>query len=129
MRIILATVLCAIGISYGNGAFADAPTCHTYSSGPYCSYHGIVKNAYVNDSSWILLYFDTPLDLNAVASVGLTGVTSPGACIYKFTDNVEFARAFYASILSAQARGSRVSVQMRGSSESYIKCDRIWVDP
>lgn len=108
-------------------ANADAPTCATHSSGPYCSYKGIVQRVYVNSSNWILLYFDTSLDLNEVASVGLSGITISSACIYRFTDNPDYAKAFYASILSAQASGTRISVQMRGGISGYLQCDRIWV--
>lgn len=127
-KIIATAILGAMATCHGSSALADAPTCHTHSSGPYCSYHGIVHKAYVNENNWILLYFDTALNPSAVAAVRLTNVTNYNACIYKLTDNADFAKAFYASILAAQARDARITVHMREGSSGYLQCDRIWVD-
>jgi len=42
-------------------------------------------------------------------------------------DNPDYAKSLYASMLSAQARGATVSVQLWGVSAGYMKMDRIWV--
>lgn len=43
------------------------------------------------------------------------------------SENLEFAKMFYVSILQAQARDASVSVQMSTVSNGYQKADRIWV--
>lgn len=102
-------------LAFAPGAEAAAPTCQTHSSGPFCKYSGTVSKAYVNSSNSILLNFDSPMDLAAPASVGIGGITKATAALISLTDTPDFAKAAYATMLSAQARGMPVSVQMRGN--------------
>jgi len=114
-------------IAISDRAAADAPYCHTHTSGGYCQYRGTVKQIYVNNGNRILLYFDTPLDLSQPANVGISGITRHTAASVVIDDNPEFAKFFYSSALAAQASGRRIIVQMRGNSSGYLKIDRIWV--
>lgn len=108
-------------------ARANAPSCSEHSSGPYCSYSGKVARAYVNTSNTILLYFDTPLDLSQPSNVGISGITSTVAAAFPLSDNPEFGKMLYSTMLTAQARGARIVVQMRGRHGGYLKIDRIWI--
>ncbi|WP_251359709.1 hypothetical protein [Kangiella sp. TOML190] len=42
-------------------------------------------------------------------------------------DNPEFAKLFYSTALSANAQNKKVSIQMRGTYDGYLKADRIWL--
>ena len=108
-------------------AHAGAPTCAVHSGTPYCSYTGRVVRAYVNSSNTILLYFDTPFDLAIPTSVGYDGITANFAAAISLTENPEWAKAAYATMLAANARGATVAVQMRGRIGGYAKIDRIWL--
>lgn len=108
---------------------AGAPQCYPWNSSGYCQYTGLVARAYANSGNWLLLYFDTPMDLNAPATVGLSGVTVNSAALYVMTENPDFAKALYASLLSAQARGATVTVQMSTVEYGYLHIDNIWVNP
>jgi hypothetical protein len=111
-----------------NAALASAPQCYPWRSSGYCQYTGQVSQAYANANGWILMFFDTPIDLNAPATVGLTGVTVNNASLYVMTENPDFARSLYASLLSAQARGAMVTVQMSTVADGYLHIDNIWVN-
>lgn len=120
--------ICSIAVlllSVALDAESDAPVCHAHSGGPYCSYTGFVKHAYVNEANTVLIYFDTDLDLAAPTAVGMTGITSASACSHSLS--TEFGKMLYASALSAQARAVKITMQMRQQNSSYLKCDRIWV--
>lgn len=106
---------------------ADSPTCNISSAGPYCRYEGTVAQLYVNSSNRILLYFDTPLDLSLSTSVGITGVRNSRAATVMIDDNPTFAQYFYSTALAAQARGSRIVIQMQVVSSGLLMADRIWV--
>jgi hypothetical protein len=108
-------------------AGAAAPTCNLYNGQGYCDYNGRVTQVYMNSANQILQYFDTAMPPSAPAAVGITGISNYLAAIYALTDNVEFGRALYASLLSAQARGPTIAVQMWGVAAGYAKIDRIWV--
>jgi hypothetical protein len=108
-------------------ANAGAPQCSTWNGQGYCQYVGRVSSAYVNDGNQIILYFDTPMDPGAPASVGISGVSVYSAATYRMTDNMDFGKALYASLLAAQSRGATVEVQMWGVYAGYLKIDRIWV--
>ncbi|MEM7278907.1 MAG: hypothetical protein AAF385_12350, partial [Pseudomonadota bacterium] len=75
----------------------------------------------------VLMYFDTALDLNAPANVGITGVSSSIAGSFSLTEFPEYAKTAYATLLAAQARGATVSIQMRGTIGGYLKIDRVWI--
>lgn len=108
-------------------AVAGAPTCQFSGSSPYCQYTGKVTRVYINQWNTILLYFDTPMDLTQPANVGFEGITSANAAAYPLSDNPDFGKLLYASILSAQARGAKIIVQMRNRHGGYLRIDRIWV--
>lgn len=110
-------------------AEAGAPACYTYGSAGYCQYDGLVARAYINSGNFLLIYFDAPLNLSSVASVGITGVTQADACGFPITENPDYAKMLFAAALAAQARGATVSLQLWGSASGYIRCDRIWTNP
>lgn len=108
-------------------ATAGAPICQPYNGQGYCQYTGRVYQAYINSGGEILLYFDTVMPATAPGSVGITGVSNFGATIYRMADNPDYAKLLYASLLTAQARGATIQVQMWGTHAGYMKLDRIWV--
>jgi hypothetical protein len=121
-----AGILLALLLS-GN-SWADQPTCQYTSGGaPFCSYQGKVTKAYINDQGMVLLYFDQNMDSSAPGSVGISGVSRNFAAAYPVAEDPEFAHMLYASMLSAQAAGKRVTIQMRDTYGGYLKIDRIWV--
>jgi hypothetical protein len=109
-------------------ASAGAPVCYPYGSSGYCQYNGRVAQAYINAYSEILMYFDTPANPADISAVGLTGVSNYQAARYHTVANPEFGKALYASLLSAQARGATVTVQMHSTGGGYLQIDRIWVN-
>lgn len=117
-------LLILLGFSFSINA--GTPTCHTHPSGNYCQYTGKVKEIYVNSSDWILLYFDTPLDVNVPQGLGINAVRG-GAAIVKISNNPEFAKLFYSTALTAQASGRDVTIQLRGVQSGYLQADRIWL--
>lgn len=122
-------VILAIALStslLSSPASAAAPQCYTYSGGAYCQYDGKVNRAYINAYGQIILYFDAPMAPNTPGAVGISGVSVNDAAIYPVTENPDFAKALYATLLAAQARGSTVSVQFVSSHSGYLKMDRIW---
>lgn len=118
-------ILIALGAS--STASAAAPVCAVYNGQGYCEYNGRVAQAYINAYNQILLYFDAPVSPASLSAAGITGVSSYGAAIYRVTDNPEYARALYATLLAAQARGATISVQLWGTHDGYLKMDRIWI--
>lgn len=117
-------VLASLGSS---PAMASAPGCYTYSGQGYCQYTGRASQVYVNSNGEIILYFDTPMPASAPASVGITGVSVLNAALYRLSDNPDYGKLLYASLLSAQARGATIQVQLWGVNGGYMKLDRIWV--
>lgn len=109
------------------GAIASF-TCSTSLGVGYCNYTGPVSRAYVNASGAILLYLDTPFDLSLPASQGISGVTQNNAVIYRMSNNADFGKSLYATLLVAQAEGKNVQVQLNGvDSSGYLIMDRIWL--
>jgi len=109
-------------------ASASAPGCYTYNGQGYCQYTGKVSQAYVNSNGEILMYFDTAMPANAPSSVGISGVTALTATLFRTSQNPDYAKMLYSSLLAAQARGATVIVQMWGVEGGYMKLDRIWVN-
>jgi hypothetical protein len=127
-KIILSMTLAAPLLSMcPDVASAGAPHCHPWGSSGYCQYDGRVVQAYVNAYHEVILYFDTPLNAADATNVGLAGVTVTNAAIYNTTSNPDFGKSLLAAMLSAQARGARVSVQMSSVLNGYLVVDRIWV--
>jgi hypothetical protein len=110
-----------------NPASAGAPTCQLYNGQGYCEYTGRVSTAYVNSSGEVLMYFDTAMPASAPSSVGISGVSNYIAAIYRISDSPDYAKAMYATLLSAQARGANVRIQMWGTYAGYMKLDRVWI--
>ena len=106
---------------------ASEPNCYPWQSTGYCQYNGKVSRAYVNAYDQLILYFDTPLNPANAAAVGLTGVTVTNAATYNMATNREAGKMLFAAMLSAQARGATVEVQMMSVSGGYLVMDRIWV--
>jgi len=109
-------------------AAASAPTCQPYNGQGYCQYTGHASQVYVNSNGEIILYFDTPMAGSAPSSVGIAGVTVFGATLFRTSQNPDYAKMLYASLLAAQARGATITVQMWGVENGYMKLDRIWVN-
>ena len=122
------SIICGVLITLlASKTYANEPTCHPHSSGPYCQYVGTVKQVYVNVANRILVYFDTPLDLSSPSSVGISGVTRSDATTLIIDANPTFAQYFYSAVLAAQASGKQIRIQMRGANAGYLVVDRIWV--
>jgi hypothetical protein len=118
-----AAVLSAVHSS----AFAAPTHCHPYGSSGYCQYDGKVRQAYINAYQQVILYFDSTFNTADAAAVGISGVSVNSAAVYNMGTNPDFGKALFAAMLSAQARGATVSVQMSSSSGGYLLIDRIWV--
>ncbi len=127
MKKILVIASIAMASLFSKNIMSGQPTCHTHSGGPYCSYVGKVQRIYVNDSNFILIYFDTALPEGETDSVGISGVSQRTATVYRISDNPEFATMFYSTALAAQASGREITIQMRNTLNGYLKFDRIWL--
>jgi hypothetical protein len=125
---LLAATVLAGALTTSPYVHAAATHCHPYQSTGYCQYDGKVSRAYINAYKQIILYFDTPFNTSSAAAVGLTGVTIDNAAVYNTTTDADFGKALFAALLSAQARGATISVQMMSVSAGYLVIDRIWVD-
>jgi hypothetical protein len=44
------------------------------------------------------------------------------------SDNPDYAKAMYATLLAAQARGATIEIQMWGALAGYMKLDRVWIN-
>jgi len=126
-RVVRGGVLLALAALCG-AAGASATQCSTSGGAWYCQYSGTVAAAYVNYNNEVILYFDTPVAPSTLSAAGISGVSIYNAAIYEPT-NLDFAKQLYASLLTAQARGATVSVQMSSTSQGYLQMDRIWVYP
>ena len=123
-----AAALAVIASFVSTPASAGAPGCYSYNGAGYCQYTGRAYQVYINSNGEIILYFDTAMPASAPASVGITGVTVYGAALYRLSDNPDYGKLLYASLLSAQARGATITVQLWGVNGGYMKLDRIWVN-
>ena len=102
-----------------------APKCYS-TSGNYCAYSGYVEQIYINNTNMILLYFDTPMVEGEWENAGFSASSTTAAAI-NLDENPSFAKLFYSTALSAQATNRQVYIQMRGTVNSYLKIDRIWL--
>lgn len=98
---------------------------------PYCRYTGAVQMAYARDDGVLLMYIPQSFDKSLATAVGILGVTKSNAFSYRIQqqnpNSVEFARTLYATLLTAQAQGRDVMVQMRKVVSGYLIIDRIWL--
>lgn len=108
-------------------ASAGAPQCYPWQNTGYCQYNGKVREAYVNAYDQVILYFDADVNPANAAAVGLTGVTVTSAAMFSMSTNKDFGKMLFAALLSAQARGAEISVQMLTVNGGYLVIDRIWV--
>ena len=106
--------------------FADAPTFGHDGRTNFVGYTGTVRRIYVNDGNVILIYFDTVFNTDTAADNGFDVITGQAAG-YDISANPEFARYLYATALTAQSLGKRITMQMRGTVHGYVKIDRIWL--
>lgn len=128
MKVLYSTILLIALLMFSNQVSAGAPTCQVTSSGsPYCSYNGKVDKLYVNNQNLILMYFDTPLDLEEPSSVGIEGVSDRNNAVVRISDNPTFADYFYSTALAAFSSNKTVSIQMREVSSGRLVVDRIWI--
>jgi hypothetical protein len=111
-----------------SSASAAAPGCYAFNGAGYCQYTGRAYQVYVNSNGEIILYFDTAMPASAPSSVGIAGVSVFGATLFRTSTNPDYAKMLYASLLSAQARGATITVQMWGVENGYMKLDRVWVN-
>ena len=107
-------------------AWAAKPVCYTHNGTPYCKYTGKVAKSYVNSDNNIILYFDTAF--GSTSEINIPGVTVTNACLVPGSSGMDFAKMFYASMLTAQATGRNVTLQMWGNASGYPRCDRVWVE-
>lgn len=122
-----AAAIAAIASLGSSPVMASAPACYTHNGQGYCQYTGRASQVYINSSGQIILYFDTAMAASAPSSVGIAGVSVHTAAMYVLSENPDYAKLLYASLLTAQARGATISVQLWGVSGGYMKIDRIWV--
>lgn len=120
----LRILTCVAGMLASTEVFAGSLTCAPHSGGAYCQYDGKVSE--VNTYDVIHVYFDQSFDVSIPAQVGFS-VSSASVAVVPISENADFSRMFYASLLSAQARGASVRIQMQSMSGQYLKADRIWV--
>lgn len=102
-----------------------------------CSYTGKIATVYVNSKGQILVYLDKsyPELLTGAQALGQNTVTSSNAFVLRMfaddgsidTKRAEVAKLFYASVLSAQATSSEVTLHARIASSGYMMADRIWL--
>jgi len=124
----VAALVIAFGASAAfSPANATAPACYSYNGTGYCQYNGRVTAAYINSNGEILLFFDSPMPASAPTSVGISGVTVYSSAIYRMTDNPDYGKALYSTLLAAQARGATIAAQLWGVTGGYMKIDRIWI--
>lgn len=93
----------------------------------YCQYTGKVSKIYVNSDGVILMYFESPITPSEAQNAGFT-IRSGIAAVFQISENVEFAKMFYATALAAQASGRDVIIQMHDVEIGYLKFSRIWLD-
>jgi hypothetical protein len=122
-KILLITCFLITSI-FSGAASAAKPVCHS-SHGGYCGYKGKVKRVYVNTANEILMYFEQPIALADAEVAGYT-ISKGAAGVYKITDNPDFAKMLYSTLLAATSQDRVVSVQMRGVTNGYLTIDRIW---
>jgi len=131
MKKIIFTIICFILFSSINAqrVYAGAPTCQYASSNssPYCQYTGTVSRAYINNANAILVYFDTNMPVGEPQTVGFDSNVRSAAILVITPENEVFAKAFYATALTALAANKKVTIQMRGVYGGYLKMDRIWI--
>lgn len=125
MNKILLITCFLITLIFSGATFAAKPVCHG-SSGGYCSYKGKVDKVYVNAANDILMYFEQPIALADAEVAGYT-ITRGAAAIFKITENPDFAKMLYSTILAAKSQDRTVSIQMRGVTNGYLTIDRIWL--
>ncbi|MEO8016533.1 MAG: hypothetical protein ABI769_01860 [Pseudomonadota bacterium] len=118
----------AIFAAHCPSAFAAPTHCHPYGASGYCQYDGKVSRVYINAYQQVILYFDSTFNTADATAVGIAGVSINNAAVFNTATNPEFAKALFAAMLTAQARGATVSVQMSSSSSGYLLMDRIWVN-
>jgi hypothetical protein len=106
-------------------ANAVAPSCNSHSTGNYISYKGTVKQAYINTSNVVLIYFEDILPQGGECGFD---ISNRDAGIFPVDENPTFGYMLYSTALAAVAEGKSVSIQMRGSASGYPKIDRIWID-
>lgn len=113
-------------VLFSFSAMADTPVCTELAAGNYCTYKGKVDRVYINESGLILIYFDTAISAESAAAVGFT-IGSGAAAGYVLQTNSEFGKLLYSTALAAKASGAEIGMQMRGTTNSYLKIDRIWI--
>lgn len=122
-RLLVITFLLSSWISFsaqGSTSFCSS------ASGNYCQYTGKVSKVYVNSNGFILMYFESPIATSEAQNAGFT-IQSGSAAVFQMSENIEFAKMFYATALAAQASGRDVTIQMHDVEIGYLKFSRIWL--
>lgn len=125
MKKILLTLSFLVLSSVCSYALATKPNCYSSGNG-YCQYKGQVSKVYVNAGNIILLYFDEAMAPADAQVAGYT-ISSGVAGAYKITNNPDFAKMLYSTLLTAKSQNKEVQVQMRGTESGYMKIDRVWI--
>jgi hypothetical protein len=124
----IAAAVAVMGSLASGTASAGAPACYPYNGTGYCQYNGKATRIYINSGGEILLYFDTVMPAGAPSSAGISGVSNFSATIFPMAQSPDYAKAMYATLLAAQARGATIEVQMWGTHGGYMKLDRVWIN-
>jgi len=122
MKKFFLTLICLASV-----LFAAAPTCHKSSAYNYCRYVGKVEQVYINNGNAILIYIDTPLDVNLANSNGLAATKSDAILLPVNDSNKVFSDYFYSTALTALTANKKVMIQMKDVSGGYLVADRIWI--
>ena len=122
----LCFLIAVLGAIAAGESVAGSLTCAPYGGGAYCQYDGKGAEAYVNAYDLIHVYFDQSFDISVPAQVGFN-VSSASVAVVPISANPDFAKMFYSTVLSAQARSAAVRIQMTSTSGGYLRADRIWV--
>lgn len=123
MKKFVLVVLILVG-GIGANVNASQPVCYS-SHGGYCKYEGKVSKVYVNKHNQILMCFEQPIPLAEAEVAGYT-ISQGAAAIFKITENPDFAKMLYSTILAAKSQDRSVIIQMRGVTSGYLTIDRIW---
>ena len=100
------------------------------NSGPVCVYSGKVKQVYINDGNFLLIYFSgvakTSVESEA-KRVGLSTTNGSAGAYRVDPSDTTFPDYAYAMALSAQLTDRTLVFQMRDTVSGYLKIDRIWM--
>ncbi len=96
------------------------------SYGGYCQYTGKISQLYVNDSNFIIMYFENSVDPAIISDAGIPA-SRYNAGGYLITDNPIYAEYLYSTLITAQASKRPVTIQFFGTKSGYLKLSKVWL--